>query len=241
MAKFSRRYLNLAKDLQFELTQVHLAFYLSRPECPLTAAFLVVEHGEVLPTNSCMHPNYHAITSSRVSRLGGGYPSLAKGPKFNWTSFKYALDSYRGNDLSYDNYMQSTIYQHSQGIGMVIKRVAQFLYHALSGSIDLDQLEMVVEEIFTNLEEMPAKAYPFYSMMNSRKSDSSWEYCILFSVPPSSHLSPYLCSLVTTIKVTEDTRNFFWWDIFLLIKKNYCVQIDALRLVVHEGFRAPAS
>lgn len=187
-------------------------------------------------------PSHLISTSRQVSKFSGRYLSLGEDPKFDWVGFKNAIDHYPGDDLTFEQYNRSTIHQQTQTTEEMVSKVAEFLYKALSASIDRGQLEAIVKSTFTNLKEMTLSQSGFLNFTtNSKKGNSAWQYRILFSVPFGPDAPEWFYSLVTTIKIIADVQEkSSWWGLTSSTTKNFAVQIDALRLVIQRGFRAPA-
>lgn len=178
----------------------------------------------------------------QVLEFSGRHLSLGEGSQFDWAGFKDAIQRCTGGSISFDKYTQTTIYQQTEEVGAMVSKVVDFLNKALSALIDVAELKAIVKNTFSHLQEIESAQSGFLNFTkSSRKGNSSREYRILFSVPFDSCSSDYFYSLVTTIKTTADIQEkSSWWGLSSSTKKNFDVQIDALRLVVRSNFRAPA-
>lgn len=185
-------------------------------------------------------PEHLVPTSRQVSKFSGRYLSVGGDPQFDWVGFKRAVDDYTGDDLKFEKSVGCTLYQQPQTVSTMMKRVAVVFHKILSASVDLGQLEAIVESALTDSKEVEAESGFLNFMTNSRKGNSSWQYRIIFSVPHGADASEHICSLVTTIKVTaaiEETSS--WWGLASSTTKTLGARIDALQLAVQKGFRAP--
>ena len=159
--------------------------------------------------------------------------------KFDWGSFKKAIDDYDGSDLTFDKYQNTTINQSTATVDTMVNKVVQFLVDALGAVIDPKELAATILATFTNLKQQSDAGFADFSK-TSDATNTSFTYRIVFAVANKNIPSDFY-SLVTTIKLTANIHEESgWWGLTHSTSKNFAAEIDALELVVTEGFRAPA-
>ncbi|KAF8648164.1 hypothetical protein AX16_006375 [Volvariella volvacea WC 439] len=174
---------------------------------------------------------------------------------FNWTEFKKAVDSYPGDDLTFDKYNRTTINQQLQELDALTDKIAKFFFDTLTSPIDPSKLAAIFLNTLTNLEESSKGYLQFLHAVTHLKEESSnghsqplvssggrstgWEYRVLISVP-SKDFPDVFYSSVATIKIFSDVEEESeWWGFLPSTKKNFAVDIDVMEFVVKKGFKAP--
>ena len=164
--------------------------------------------------------------------------SESKVASFDWPGFKSAIDSYKGDDLSFDKFKVTTIARSEATVSIMVNKIAQFLLDALSVVIDKTELSATIEATFTNLKSASFNGWANFSKSNNSQN-SSWEYRVLFSVP-NPDLPNWFYSLVTTIKLEADIQEEeSWWGLVSSSSHNFSADISAMELIVQEGFHNP--
>ena len=155
---------------------------------------------------------------------------------FDWKSFKAAIDDYDGVDLTFDKYKNQTINQSTSTVDTMVTKIAQFLIDALGAVIDQQELTATILATFTNLKVNSESGFADYS---KDASNTSFTYRIVFAIANKNIPSDFY-SLVTTIKLTADIHEKSgWFGLTHSSSQNFAAEIDALELVVSEGFKAP--
>ena len=178
-------------------------------------------------------------TSLQVMKFSGNFVKVSNDKKaFDWGGFKNAVNSYKGDDLTFDKFKENTIARSDATVKVMVDKIVKFLLEALSVVIDAGELAATIEATFTNLKSAKSNGWADFSK-SSTSSNSSWEYRIMFAVP-NAELENYFYSLVTTIKLEADiTEESSWWGLVSSSSKNFSATIDAMELVVQKGFRNP--
>ncbi|KZV60099.1 delta-endotoxin CytB [Peniophora sp. CONT] len=178
-------------------------------------------------------------TSLQVMKYTGNFVVITSDNKsFDWAAFKNSINSYTGDDLTFDKYKHTTIARSEATVKVMVDKIVKFLLDALSVVIDTVELAATIEATFTNLKTAKSNGWADWSK-SSTSSNSSWEYRILFAVP-NPDLTEFFYSLVTTIKLEADIEEeSSWWGLVSSSSKNFSATIDAMELVVMKGFRDP--
>lgn len=159
---------------------------------------------------------------------------------FDWPEFKAAIDNYKGDDLTFDKFKNTTITRSEAKVTVIVDKIVKFLLDALSVSIDVKELAATIEATFTNLKQAKSNGWANWSTSNV-ETNSSWEYRIAFAVP-NPDLAEYFYTLVTTIKLEADIRDETgWFGLTSSSSKNFSTIIDAMELVVAKGFKGPSN
>ncbi|KZT27157.1 volvatoxin A2 precursor [Neolentinus lepideus HHB14362 ss-1] len=185
-------------------------------------------------------------TSLQVLKFSGHYVKLENNSEkkwFDWKGFQEAINSYKGDDLTFDKFKSNKINQSEATVSTMVDKIVAFLRDALSVALsakDVIALRANIESTFTNLEEAKERGWADFSSSSSGHN-SSWEYRVLFAFP-NEDLPNFFYSLVTTIILEADIKEeSSWWGLVSSSKKNFSSQIDAMELVVMKGFRDPTN
>ncbi|KAH9950689.1 delta-endotoxin CytB [Amylocystis lapponica] len=178
-------------------------------------------------------------TSLQVMKFSGSYVKVEGDKKaFDWSAFKAAIDAYKGDNLTFDKFKNTTIVSSEVRVKVMTDKIAKFLLDALSVVIDITELAATIEATFTNLKKAKENGWADF-MKSNNEGNSSWEYRIAFTVP-NHDLPTYFYSLVTTIKLVADIKEeSSWWGLTSSTSKNFSATIDAMELVVEQGFKSP--
>lgn len=174
-------------------------------------------------------------------KFSGHYLKIEEVKKsFDWPGFKNGVSNYKGDDLTFDVFSETTINQGTVSVQSMVKKIVDFLAKALAVTIDTEALAATIEATFTNLKSAKSNGWADFSS-SSHQSNSSWEYRIQFAVP-NQDLTDFFWSLVTTIKLEADIQEeSSWWGLQSSTEKNFSATIDAMRLVVMKGFKDPGN
>jgi hypothetical protein len=160
---------------------------------------------------------------------------------FDWNSFKSSVDSYNGDDLTFDKYKSTSIARSESTVKTMVDKIVNFLVEALSVAMDdgaIKALTSTIEATFTNLKEKSSNGFLDFNKSNDG-SNSSWEYRIQFAFL-NPDLEDYFYSLVTTIKLEANVSDeSAWWSLVSSSSKSFSATIDAMKLVVKKGFKNP--
>lgn len=158
---------------------------------------------------------------------------------FDWGSFTTSVNNYKGEDLTFDKYKNTTIASSESTVSTMVERIVKFLVEALSVVLDqkdITSLRTTIETTFTNLKEKSSNGFLDFNKSNDGHN-SSWEYRVQFAFP-NLDLPDYFYSLVTTIKLEADvSEESEWWGLVASSSKNFSAVIDAMELVVKKGFK----
>ncbi|KAJ7453276.1 delta-endotoxin CytB [Mycena galericulata] len=178
-------------------------------------------------------------TSLQVMKFSGNFVQVSNDMKsFDWKGFKNAVNSYTGDDLTFDKFKENTIARSDATVTVMVDKIVTFLLEGLAVVIDAGELKATIEATFTNLKTAKSNGWADFNKA-SESSNSSWEYRILFSVP-NPDLTDFFYSLVTTIKLEADIKEeSSWWGLVGSSSKSFSATIDAMELVVMKGFRNP--
>jgi hypothetical protein len=172
-------------------------------------------------------------------KYSGNFVTVTNEKKsFDWPGFKNAVNAYTGDDLTFDKFSENTIARQDATVSVMVDKIVQFLSQALSVVVDTDELAATIEATFTNLKEAKSNGWADFNQSNEA-TNSSWEYRVLFALP-NPDLDTFFYSLVTTIKLEADIdEESSWWGLVKSSKKNFSATIDAMELVVMQGFKDP--
>ncbi|KAJ3878657.1 delta-endotoxin CytB [Lentinula edodes] len=180
-------------------------------------------------------------TAIQVLQFSAHFVDLKEPKTFHWDQFLDGINSYKGDDLTFDKYQNNTINQQSATVSIMVDKIVDFLRVVLSVALseeDISALSKNIETTFTNLKEAKDNGWADFSTSSS-SSNSSWEYRVLFAFP-NPDLPDFFYSLVTTIKLEADIQEeSSWWGLESSTRKNFAATIDAMELVVLKGFKDP--
>ncbi|KAJ4491184.1 volvatoxin A2 precursor [Lentinula edodes] len=186
-------------------------------------------------------PNNLVMTSIQVMQFSGHFVDLKEPKQFHWDEFLASINSYKGDDLTFDKYQNNTINQQTATVSVMVGKIVDFLSVVLSVALsekDIDALTKNIQTTFTNLKEAKDHGWADFST-SSTSSNSSWEYRVLFAFP-NPDLPDFFYSLVTTIKLEADiNEETSWWGLENNTEKNFSATIDGMELVVMQGFKDP--
>lgn len=178
--------------------------------------------------------------SLEVVKFSGACVKLDSGEnkrQFHWFEFKDSIDSYPGIDIMLDKFESTTISPTGSTVAARAEKVAQFLTHAINTHIDQTELTAVIENTFTNLEAKSSDGFLDFSQSGNGQN-SSWEYRLQLAFPNPNIPSSFY-STVTTIKLEANWSNKSdWRALDRSSTKDFSATIDAMRLVVEDGFRS---
>lgn len=163
------------------------------------------------------------------------------GGRFSWSQFKSAINDYEGDNLTFDKFKTVTIPQNESTVGTMVEKITKYFVHGLNVTMDgnvIEALTSTIEATFTNLKETNFRSVTnFHESKNAR--NSSLEYRIQFAFPDPD-LPDFFFTLVTTIRLrTHIIDEKWWWGLSTSSTREFSAEIDAIRLVVKEGFTAP--
>lgn len=175
-------------------------------------------------------------------KYAGAYVKLEQDKRwFDWNSFKTSVDNYKGDDLTFDKFKNTTIASSESTVSTMVEKIVKFLVEALSVVLDdsaIKSLSATIETTFTNLKEKSSNGFLDFSKSKDGHN-SSWEYRIQFAFP-NQDLPDYFYSLVTTIKLEADVSSESeWWGLVGSSSKSFSATIDGMELVVMKGFKNP--
>ncbi|KAI0827133.1 delta-endotoxin CytB [Trametes gibbosa] len=178
-------------------------------------------------------------TSLQVMKYTGNFVKVTNDKKaFDWAAFKNSVNAYKGDDLTFDKFKESTIARSDATVKVMVDKIVKFLLEALAVVIDAGELAATIEATFTNLKSAKSNGWADFNK-SSTSSNSSWEYRIMFAVP-NPDLADFFYSLVTTIKLEANIQEeSSWWGLVSSSSKNFSAIIDAMELVVTKGFKNP--
>ncbi|KAJ3910734.1 delta-endotoxin CytB [Lentinula edodes] len=186
-------------------------------------------------------PQNLVMTAMQVMQFSGNFVDLKQPKTFHWDQFLNGINSYKGDDLTFDKYQNNRINQQSATVSTMVDKIVEFLCVVLSIALtkkDISALGKNIETTFTNLEKAKDNGWADFSKSSS-SSNSSWEYRVLFAFP-NPDLPDFFYSLVTTIKLEADIKEeSSWWGLQHSDRRNFAATIDAMELVVLRGFKNP--
>ena len=158
--------------------------------------------------------------------------------KFDWVSFKKAVDNIHSDNLTFDDYKNVTINQSESTVDLMVSKIVQFLSEAFGAIIDPKEFATTVLTTFTNLKVKSDAGFANFSK-SSDGSNTSFTYRIVFAIANKMVPTDFY-SLVTTIKLTADIHEKSgWFGLTHSSSKNFSAEIDAMELVVAKDFQAP--
>lgn len=129
---------------------------------------------------------------------------------FDWVAFQNAIKQFKDGNISTNSYDQSTINQANPDAGAMVDKIVKFVHEKFSASLDVPYLSALVSAVFS-----------------IGQANSAINYRVCFAVLDDNSQSQFQ-SLVLTIMITADP-----------FESNYAAKIDALKLDVKKGFKAP--
>ncbi|KAK7032131.1 hypothetical protein VNI00_013305 [Paramarasmius palmivorus] len=201
---------------------------------------------------SKLPPNL-VITAIEVTKFAAHYVNLEDPKSFKWQEFLDGINSYPGklivpnslqikcDDLAMDKFQNNTINQQTATVQTMVDKIVDFLRVVLSVALsgaDIAALAKNIETTFTDLRTAKENGWADFSKSSS-SNNSSWQYRVQFAFP-NPDLPDYFYSLVTTIKLEADIKEeSSWWGLESSTQKNFSAVIDAMQLIVSQGFKDP--
>ncbi|KAK7028206.1 hypothetical protein VNI00_014896 [Paramarasmius palmivorus] len=190
---------------------------------------------------SKLPPNL-VITAIEVTKFAAHFVNLEEPKSFQWQRFlDEGINKYPGNDLSMDKFQSNTINQQTATVQTMVDKIVDFLKVVLSvalGEQDIAALAKNIETTFTDLKTAKDNGWADFSKSSS-SHNSSWQYRVQFAFP-NPDLPNFFYSLVTTIKLEADIQEeSSWWGLQSSTRKNFSAAIDAMELIVLQGFKDP--
>jgi len=187
-------------------------------------------------------PAHLVTTNLQVMKFARKYIKLEGDDKrwFDWPSFRSAVDGYNGDDLKLDNIKTTTIAQSESTVKTMVDKIVEYLVGVLMVVVDgsaIQSLTAAIEATFANLKKNSSSGFLDFDT-SSNGQNSSWEYRTFIVLPDPKFLDTFYSSVTTIRLVANVTTKVEWWG---LVKhtSNFSAIINAMQLVVKEGFTNP--
>ncbi|KAK7056956.1 hypothetical protein VNI00_002674 [Paramarasmius palmivorus] len=179
-------------------------------------------------------------TAQEVNSFAAHFVKLGDPKSFEWQKFlTEGINEYNGDDLVMDKFQSNTINQQDVTVEIMVDKMVAFLKYVLSVVLseqDIAALTKHIEATFTDLKTAKDNGWADFTKSSSSQS-SSWEYRLQLAFPnPDLPDSFYI--LVTTVKLETDIQSWVP-PVTSSTRANFSATIDAVQLIVMEGFRDP--
>ena len=100
-------------------------------------------------------------TSLQVMKFSGNFVKVSNDKKaFDWGGFKNAVNGYKGDDLTFDKFKDTTIAHSEATVSVMVDKIATFLSETLDVAIDPKELAATIEAHKGTADPSPAAAAP---------------------------------------------------------------------------------
>ncbi|KAF9466915.1 volvatoxin A1 precursor [Collybia nuda] len=158
---------------------------------------------------------------------------------FDWASFKNDIDSYKGDDLTFDSFSNKGIEEGDLKVSDIVPKIVAFC-QAAGVTIKEEDLTTLISNFLIDLKQAKESGWADFSKSDDDPKVSGWECRVIFMIPHSGS-TRFFKSILTTLKLQaklEDEDS--WFDIDgKTTLKGFKSTSDFMGLVVAKGFENP--